>query len=95
MGGKGSGRPIKHKTEEERRQAILESKRKYNKAHREERIAYMKRWRKSKEQTMDSLKVSIISMFVILLLPLIVVFSIGMFAWCCAKAVVAWLTFDF
>ena len=33
MGGKGSGRPIKHKTEEERRQAILESKRKYNKGN--------------------------------------------------------------
>ena len=49
MGGKGSGRPIKHKTEEERRQAILESKRKYNKIHREERIAYMKQWRKRKE----------------------------------------------
>jgi len=49
MGGKGSGRPIKHKTAEERRQAILESKRKYNDAHREERSAYMKQWRKSKE----------------------------------------------
>ncbi len=49
MGGKGSGRSIKHKTEEERRQAILESKRKYNKTHREERIAYMKQWRKNKE----------------------------------------------
>jgi hypothetical protein len=49
MGGKGSGRPIKHKTAEERRQAILESKRKYNKAHREERIEYMKQYRKSKE----------------------------------------------
>ena len=50
MGGKGSGRPRKHKTEEERRQAILESKRRYNKTHREERIAYMKRWRKRKEK---------------------------------------------
>lgn len=50
MGGKGSGRPIKHKTEEERRQAILESKRKYNKAHREERIAYMKQWRKGRRK---------------------------------------------
>ena len=49
MGGKGSGRPIKYKTEGERRQAILESKRKYNNAHREERIAYMKQWRKRKE----------------------------------------------
>lgn len=46
MGGKGSGRPIKYKTEEERRQAILESKRKYNKAHREEIIAYMKQYNK-------------------------------------------------
>lgn len=36
-------------TEEERRRAILESKRKYNNAHREERSAYMKQWRKSKE----------------------------------------------
>lgn len=48
MGGKGSGRPIKYKTEEERRQAILESKRKYNNSHREERIAYMKQWRKKR-----------------------------------------------
>ena len=51
MGGKGSGRPIKHKTEEERRQAILESKRRYNKTHREERIAYMKQWRKKRRAT--------------------------------------------
>lgn len=49
MGGKGSGRPKIYKTEEERRYAILESKRKYNKAHREERIASMKQWRKRKE----------------------------------------------
>lgn len=49
MGGKGSGRPKIYKTGEERKQAILESKRKYNKAHREERIAYMKQYRKSKE----------------------------------------------
>lgn len=48
MGGKGSGRPIKYKTPEERRQAILESKRKYNNAHREEKSVYMKQWRKSK-----------------------------------------------
>ena len=40
------GRPIKYKTEEERRQAILEYKRKYNKAHREEKAAYMRKWRK-------------------------------------------------
>ena len=46
MGGKGSGRLIKYKTETERRQAYLESKRKYNNAHREERIAYMKLWRR-------------------------------------------------
>ena len=50
MGGKGSGRPKIYKTEEERRQAILESKRKYNKAHREERIAYMKQWYKKKKE---------------------------------------------
>lgn len=49
MGGKGSGRPKIYKTEEERRQAILKSKRKYNKVHREERIAYMKLWRKKKQ----------------------------------------------
>lgn len=40
------GRPIKYKTEEERRQAILEQKREYNRTHREERAAYMKQWRK-------------------------------------------------
>lgn len=50
MGGKGSGRPRKYKTEEERRQAILESKRKYNKVHREERIAYMKLWHKKNKE---------------------------------------------
>ena len=48
MGGKGSGRPIKYQTEQERRQAILESKRRYNKAHREERIAYQKQWREKR-----------------------------------------------
>ena len=51
MGDKGSGRPIKHRTEEERRQAILESKRKYNETHREERIAYMKQWQKKRRAT--------------------------------------------
>lgn len=51
MGGKGSGRPIKYKTEAERRQAILESKRRYNNAHREERFAYMKQWRKKGRAT--------------------------------------------
>ena len=50
MGGKGSGRPKIYKTEEERRQAILKSKRKYNKAHREERIAYMKLWHKKNKE---------------------------------------------
>lgn len=49
MGGKGSRRPIKYKTAEERRQAILESKKKYNNAHGLERRAYMQQWRKSKE----------------------------------------------
>lgn len=56
MGGKGSGRPKIYKTEEERRQAILKSKRKYNKAHREERIAYMKLWRKKNTELPDSEK---------------------------------------
>ena len=51
MGGKGSGRPIKHKTVKEHRQAILESKRRYNETHREERIAYMKQWRKKRRVT--------------------------------------------
>lgn len=53
MGGKGSGRPIKHKTAEERRQAVLESKKKYNKSHREERSAYMKLWRKKKDSEVE------------------------------------------
>ena len=37
------------------------------------------------------LKASIIAMYVILSLPLIVLFSIVMYAWCCAKAVIEWL----
>ena len=45
MGGKGRGRPRLYKTEEERRQAILESKRRYNSTHKEERASYMKMWR--------------------------------------------------
>lgn len=40
------GRPIKYKTEEERRQAILEQKRKYNRTHREEKAVYQRKWRK-------------------------------------------------
>lgn len=41
------------------------------------------------------IKASFITMYVILSLPLIILFSIGMFAWCCAKATVEWLTIDF
>lgn len=41
------------------------------------------------------IKASFITMYVILSLPLIILFSIGMFAWCCAKAIVEWLTIDF
>ena len=44
---------------------------------------------------MNMTKVSIIAMYVIISLPLIILFSIGMFAWCCAKAVIEWLTDDF
>lgn len=40
------------------------------------------------------IKVSFITMYVILSLPLIILFSIGMFAWCCAKAVIDWLLTD-
>lgn len=40
-------------------------------------------------------KASVIAMYVIISLPLIILFSIGMFAWGCAKAVVAWLIDDF
>ena len=38
------------------------------------------------------IKASFIAMYVILSLPLIILFSIGMFAWCCAKAIIGWLT---
>lgn len=44
---------------------------------------------------MNMTKASLIAMYVILSLPLIILFSIGMFAWCCAKAVIKWLTADF
>lgn len=44
---------------------------------------------------MNMTKSSFIAMFVIVSLPLIVLFSIGLFAWCCATAVVEWLTNDF
>jgi hypothetical protein len=40
-------------------------------------------------------KASLIAIYVILSLPLIVLFSIGMFAWCCARAIINWLTADF
>ena len=40
-------------------------------------------------------KAGFITMYVILSLPLIILFSIGIFAWCCAKAIINWLTFDF
>lgn len=40
-------------------------------------------------------KASLITMYVILSLPLIILFSVGMFAWRCAKAVIKWLTNDF
>ena len=44
---------------------------------------------------MNMTKASLIAMYVILSLPLIILFSIGMFAWCCAKAVIEWLTAGF
>jgi hypothetical protein len=40
-------------------------------------------------------KASLIAMYVILSLPLIILFSIGMFAWRCAKVITKWLTSDF
>ena len=40
-------------------------------------------------------KAYIIAIYVILSLPLIIMFSIGMFAWCCAKTIVKWLISDF
>ena len=44
---------------------------------------------------MSMFKVSFMAIFVILSLPLIILFSIGMFAWCCARAIINWLTVDF
>lgn len=44
---------------------------------------------------MDMTKASLITMFVIVSFPLIILFSIGLFAWCCATAVVEWLTNEF
>ena len=47
---------------------------------------------KVKGKTMNIIKVFFITMYVILSLPLIILLSIGMFAWCCARAVIDWLT---
>ena len=47
------------------------------------------------KRKMSMTKASFITMYVILSLPLIILFSIGMFAWCCARAVINWLTADF
>ena len=44
---------------------------------------------------MNMIKIFFIAMYVILSLPLIISLSIGMFAWCCARAVIEWLTDDF
>ena len=44
---------------------------------------------------MDMTKASFITMYLILSLPLIILFSIGMFAWYCAKAIFRWLTSEF
>lgn len=46
-------------------------------------------------RSMYMTKAILIAIYVILSLPLIILFSIGMFAWCCAKAIIEWLTFDF
>ena len=43
---------------------------------------------------MNMTKANLIAVYVILSLPLIILFSIGMFAWCCARAVIDWLTDD-
>lgn len=40
---------------------------------------------------MDMIRASFIAMYVVLSLPLIIIFSIGMFAWCCARAIIEWL----
>jgi len=44
---------------------------------------------------MNMTKASLIAVYVILSLPLIILFSIGIFAWCCAKAIIEWLMNDF
>lgn len=44
---------------------------------------------------MNMTKAYLVAMYVILSLPLIILFSIGMFAWRCARAIVNWLTKDF
>lgn len=44
---------------------------------------------------MSMIKAGFITVYVILSLPLIILFSIGMFAYCCASAVIDWLTDDF
>ena len=44
---------------------------------------------------MNMIKASFMAMYIVLSLPLIILFSIGMFAWCCARAVINWLTADF
>ena len=44
---------------------------------------------------MYATKATLIAIYVILSIPLIIIFSIGIFAWCCAKAIIEWLTFDF
>lgn len=41
------------------------------------------------------IKENFLTMYVILSLPLIILFSIGMFAWCCARAFIDWLKEDF
>ena len=46
-------------------------------------------------KTMYATKATLIAIYVIISLPLIILFSIGMFAWCCAEAIISWLTFDF
>lgn len=43
---------------------------------------------------MGMTKASLIAIYVVLSLPLIILFSIGMFAWCCAKAFIDWLVCD-
>jgi len=44
---------------------------------------------------MTMTKATIIALFVISSLPFIVLFTIGRFAWRCAKVIVKWLTADF